>query len=226
MNKLHIQNIQIVAQGLERLIEDVVFVGGAVAHFYATDPAAEEARISDDIDCFIEMGSKKEYRELERLLEAKGFQHDTSPGSPICRWLFQGIPIDIMPTYEKILGFSNNWYIYGIENKIEKQLPDGLIIFILPPEIYIASKLEAFNSRGKSDLRQSSDFEDIIFVLNNNADILSVLKLSVDPVKSYLRRQFQILLGRPDILEGIECALPYNTESDSVEKILAILDSI
>ena len=194
MNRPHIVGIQIVAQGLGDLVDEVVFVGVAVAEFYATGPAAEEARISDDIDCVIEIGSRKEYRELEQLLEAKGFQHDTTSGAPVCRWLFKQILIDIMPTKDEILGFSNKWYLIGIENKIVHQLPGGITIYIFPPEIYLASKLDAFNARGKSDLRQSPDFEYIIYILDNN----------------------------PDILEGIECALPYSAESDSVEKILDI----
>ena len=220
MNRPHIVGIQIVAQGLGDLVDEVVFVGGAVAEFYATGPAAEGARISDDIDCVIEIGSRKEYRELEQLLESKGFQHDTSPGAPVCRWLFKQILVDIMPTKDEILGFSNKWYLIGIENKIVYQLPGGIPIYIFPPEIYLASKLEAFNARGKSDLRQSPDFEDIIYILDNNPDILAILSSSSDPIKKYLKEQFLILTKRDDILEGIECALPYSAESDTVEKIL------
>jgi len=223
MNRSHIVGIQIVAQGLGDLVNEVVFVGGAVVELYATGPAAEEARISDDIDCVIEIGSRKEYRKLEQLLEAKGFQHDTTSGAPVCRWLYNQILVDVMPTNDEILGFSNRWYLTGIENKIIHQLPDKIPIYIFSPEIFLASKLEAFNSRGKSDLRQSSDFEDIIYILDNNPDIFTILSYSSDPVKNYLKEQFLILTKRDDILEGIECALPYSAESDSVEKILNVL---
>lgn len=30
-----------------------------------------------------------------------------------------------MPTDESILGFSNRWYVEGIEKKIKRKLPDG-----------------------------------------------------------------------------------------------------
>lgn len=223
MNKQHIEGIQIVAQGLGSLLQDVVFVGGAVAEFYATGPGSEEARISDDIDCVIEISSRKDYHDLERLLESKGFQHDTTAGAPICRWQYQQVLIDIMPTNDEILGFSNKWYVTGIENKVAHLLPNGKKIYIFPPEIYLASKLEAFNHRGGNDLRQSHDFEDIIFILDNNPDILTVLSNSSEQVKEYLKSQFQILTARNDILEGIECALPYSAESDSVEKLIDIL---
>lgn len=221
MNRQHIEGIQIVAVGLGSLLTEVVFVGGAVAEFYATGPGSEEVRISEDIDCVIEISTMKEYYDLERLLETKGFQHDTTSGL-ICRWHYKHILIDIMPTDETILGFSNKWYTIGIENKITHLLPDGTKIYIFPPEIYLASKLEAFNSRGGDDLRQSPDFEDIIYILDNNPDILTILSSGSDTVKNYLKEQFEILTTRDDISEGIECALPFSAESDSVEKILEI----
>lgn len=201
MNLQHIHSIQVVAQGLEELREMVVFVGGAVAELYATDHAAEESRISEDIDCVIEIGTRTEYHELEQLLETKGFQHDTSRGAPICRWNYKNILVDIMPTKDDILGFSNSWYQAGINSRIEYCLPDGTHIYIFPPEIYLASKLEAFYSRGPDDLRQSHDFEDIIYILNNNPDILNILRSSANPVKKYLHEQFQVIRARTDILE-------------------------
>jgi len=219
MSRQHIESIQIVAQGLGDLVEEVVFVGGAVAEFYATSPAAEEPRISEDIDCVIEIGSRKEYSALENLLELRGFKHDTT-GGPVCRWIYKHILVDIMPTNEEILGFNNKWYLEGIKSKTANPLPDGNVIYIFPPELYLASKLEAFNSRGKNDLRQSTDFEDIIYILENNIDIAASLSSSSTEVKKYLEEQFKILIERDDIVEGIECALPYGSESESVKKIL------
>ena len=140
-------------------------------------------------------------------------------------WVFKNILVDIMPTEDtRILDFSNKWYTLGFENKISYILPDETEIFIFPPEIYLASKLEAHLNRGSGDLRQSHDFEDVIFILYNNPDIKSILLNSADSVKEYLKNQFKMLLDRDDILEGIECALPYYTESDSVEKIIDIME--
>jgi hypothetical protein len=223
MVRQHIEGIQVIAQGLGELLTDVVFIGGAVAEFYATGQASEEARVSDDIDCVIEISTRKEYSTLERLLESKGFQHDTTAGVPVCRWIFDRIVVDIMPTNIEILGFSNKWYVLGIENKIAQNLPDGTIINIFPPEIFLASKFEALKNRGTNDLRQSHDFEDIIYVLDNNPDISAILSSSPEPVKQYLKEQFEILNKRDDILEVIECALPYSAGEDSVEKIIATL---
>ena len=129
----NIKMLQIIANGLEELKDDMVFVGGAVAELYANDPAASEIRPTIDVDCVIELRSKTEHAKLEENLRTKGFAHDTSIGAPICRWVYKGVKLDVMPTDDKILGFSNKWYIEGIENKIAKLLTDETEIFIFSP---------------------------------------------------------------------------------------------
>jgi len=84
MEGIHTERIEIVANGLGELINDFVFVGGAVAELYAPEAVSEEIRISEDIDCVIEIDSTAEYLDLEKRLQNKGFQHDTSSGAPKC----------------------------------------------------------------------------------------------------------------------------------------------
>ena len=122
--------LQTVANGLGDLIDEVVFVGGAVAELYADDPASSDIRPTQDIDCTIELKSYREHSELEDELRIKGFVNDTSMGAPVCRWIFQGIKVDVMPTDTVILGFSNQWYPGGVGSKIPKILPDGTGIFL------------------------------------------------------------------------------------------------
>ena len=68
-------------------------------------------------------------------------------------------------------------------------------------------------------MRQSSDFEDINYVLEN----CSILLISVDGsdqvVQEFLRKESSKLLARKGILEAIECVLPYGSSSDSVENV-------
>lgn len=82
--------LQTVANGLGDLIDEVVFVGGAVAELYADDPASSDIRPTHDVDCTIELSSYREYTELEDELKTKGFANDTSQDAPVCRWIFQG----------------------------------------------------------------------------------------------------------------------------------------
>jgi len=109
--------LQTVANGLKELKEEVVFVGGAVAELYASDPAASDIRPTQDVDCVIELSSRLEHKRLEENLRRKEFENDTSPGAPICRWIYNDIKVDVMPTDCDILGFSNRWYTDVLKTK-------------------------------------------------------------------------------------------------------------
>ena len=226
MSDTNINMLQTVANGLEELKEDMVFIGGAVAQLYADDPAATDIRATLDIDCVVEANSRIEYNKLERNLESKGFAHDTTPKAPICRWEYKGIKVDVMPMEEEILGFSNRWYNEGIENKIQIALPDKIEIYIFSPEYYLASKFEAHIGRGGNDLRQSHDFEDIIYLLDNCTNVLEVVKNAGSNIKNYLKEQCKALLVNKNLTEGVECALPLGSDSDRTEIIIDLIQSI
>lgn len=218
--------LQSVANGLGELKDEMVFVGGAVAELYADNPAVSEIRTTLDIDCVIEISSKLHFFRLENNLRFKGFKNDTSIGAPICRWIYNGIKVDIMPTESDVLGFSNRWYESGFEHRISKILPDGTRIFVFPSEYYLAAKFEAHNGRGGNDLRQSHDFEDIIYLLDNCTNILKNINGSKPKVKLYLKAECHKLLENPNITEGIESALPYGSGDSATDFIFALFQSI
>lgn len=226
MPSVNIRMLQIVASGLGDLKDDMVFVGGAVAELYASNPAASDIRPTFDVDCVIELRSRIAHARLEERLRANKFANDTTPGAPICRWIYKNIKVDVMPTDPIVLGFTNKWYPEGIENKIVKILPDGTEIFVFSPEYYLATKFEAHKSRGGKDLRQSHDFEDIIYILDNCPDLLENINNSNATVKSYLKKVCRKLLKNKDITEGIESALPYGSGEESTDIIMELIRSI
>ncbi|MFH0824225.1 MAG: hypothetical protein V2B18_15845 [Pseudomonadota bacterium] len=100
-----------VAERLGNLRDRVVFVGGAVVDLLIADPAAPPVRPTKDVDVIVEVASLHEYYELGRLLRSLGFQEDSlSDAAPVCRWLIDGIEVDIMPVRGRILGFSSEYY--------------------------------------------------------------------------------------------------------------------
>ncbi len=226
MTDVNTNRIKLIANGLGDLNNEMVFVGGAVTQLYTIDPVGSEIRVTLDVDCVTEISSKREYAKLEERLRSKGFENDTAKGAPICRWIYKGIKVDIMPTEEEILGFSNQWYTIGMEKKIIKTLPDGTEIFLFPPEIFLAAKIEAHNSRGGKDLRQSHDFEDIIYILDNYADLLQDISNTDYTVKENLKSEFQCLLEKGDLSEGIESALPFGSGQERVKYILNLMRAI
>jgi hypothetical protein len=226
MPSTNVVMLQVVAKGLGELKNDMVFIGGAVAELYTNDLASSDIRVTLDIDCVIELSSRIEYYKLEEKLRAKGFVNDTTPGAPICRWIYKEISVDIMPTDEKILGFSNQWYLEGIRNKIPRVLPDGNEIFIFPSEYFLAAKFEAHKSRGGNDLRQSRDFEDIIYILYNHRDLLNDISNADVNVRAYLKTQCRKLLEDKNLTEGVESVLAYESRYEGAEVIEQLIREI
>ncbi|MEA1876586.1 MAG: hypothetical protein U9N86_06945 [Bacteroidota bacterium] len=226
MTNINIEMLQAVAHGLGSLKNEMVFVGGAVTELYASNPAASDIRPTLDVDCVIEISSRLEFAQLEDKLRAKGFLNDTSKGAPICRWIYQEIKVDVMPTDSTLLGFSNRWYEEGIQLRITRTLPDETEIFVFRPEYYLAAKFEAHKGRGGSDLRQSHDFEDIIYILDNCTELVDFINSANATLKSYLKEECLKLLENDNLTEGIETALPYGSGEEGTEIILGIIQEI
>lgn len=223
----NIEMLQRVAKGLGELKDEVVFVGGSVAELYADDPATSDIRATLDVDCVVELSTRKAYYELEEELRKKKFKNDITPGAPICRWIYEDIIVDIMPVDTEILGFGNQWYKAGVFQKSTKTLPDRTSIYVFPVEYYLATKFEALKGRGGTDLRLSHDFEDIIFIFDNTTNISEAISNSFDAsLKVYLSEQSSTLLADKNIEEAIACALPLYSEEERVVYIREILKQI
>ena len=222
MEKSNIDRLQHIADGLQDLGDKVVFVGGSTVGLYASDTAAVVPRATLDVDCVVELFSYSEYEAFCELLRQRRFHNDMSSGAPICRWVYQDVVVDIMPNDEKILGFSNQWYKPGFNNRECYELPSGKTIYILPVTYYVATKLDAIVGRGGSDLRISHDFEDLIYVLNYCPEFRLRLQSADEHVKKHIIRHFQMLLNRSNIREEIECVLPWG-EEERVDYIIEIM---
>jgi predicted nucleotidyltransferase len=222
MTSPNLRMLEIVARGLKELRNEVVFVGGASTILYVDSKAAPEPRPTDDVDCVIEVASRAKYAHLEEKLRALGFTHDRSPQAPACRWNYEHVVVDVMPTNEKILGFSNRWYEEGITRKESRTLKDGTEISVFSLPYLLASKIEAYKSRGKGEPRTSPDIEDIVFVLDGNVDPLQHVAAGSSEVRNYLNKEFGILLSSPGFLEAIEGTLQGEGSAriDRVQKLI------
>jgi predicted nucleotidyltransferase len=198
----NIVRIKAVANALNELKEKVVFVGGATISLYPDRPVLE-VRPTDDIDVIIEILNYVDRAKLEERLRSIGFSHDIESGV-ICRYKIQGIIVDIMPTNDPSIGFTNIWYPVGFEIAVDHEIDERSIIKILSAPYFIATKLEAHKARGKNDGRTSHDFEDIVYVLENRESIWEEMDNSDSSVKEYLRSEFQILLKNPNLFEWID----------------------
>jgi predicted nucleotidyltransferase len=209
-HRINITRIKAVYFALEELASEVVFVGGATVSLYSTRPEIE-TRPTDDVDIVVEIVRYAEYADIEAKLRSKGFVNDVQSGV-ICRYSIHGITVDVMPTAENILGFSNKWYPEAFRKSIIATLDEGISIKIFSAPYFLASKLEAFSDRGENDGRFSSDFEDIVHVLNNRQPVWDEIRESGESVRQYLKEEFTKLLDQKYLDEWIGANLEYSEQ--------------
>lgn len=200
--------IQIVAAALGELNDNAVFTGGATLPFYLPEAYLMQVRPTEDIDVVMEVVGYHKNSINEDLLRKKGFEHDTSEGVPICRWIYRGLKVDIMSTDSSAFGFTNIWYKEGFERAIEiVKTPETIRIFSLP--YFIATKIEAFKGRGHGDFMASPDMEDIISVLEASSEEMfeAMLSQCSENLLDYIKREFQLLLSTSDFFDSLPGAI-------------------
>jgi hypothetical protein len=171
------------------------------------------------VDILIELLHYNGYAEVEEKLRQKGFENDFTSGV-ICRFIINGIIVDVMPTSDKVLGFANRWYKDAFESAVTITIDKAHTIRIFSAVYFIATKMEAFKDRGNNDGRTSSDFEDIVFILNYRHAIWNELTQAPQNVQLYLKEAFKTLLDDVYLYEWISAHLDYN-EQQRVSFIIA-----
>lgn len=192
----NLMQLEAVASALGDLLPHVTFVGGSTTVLLVDAAAHHGVRKTDDVDVIIDVATKVEYYKFSQRLRDHGFRED--PDGPICRWLFNTqagrVKLDVMPIDETVLGFSNRWYGDAIKYALETSLPSGIVIRVVSPAYFLATKFEAFASRGKGDYF-SHDLEDIVFVLENRERFIFELMDCPAELKQYFSEQAAMLLN-------------------------------
>jgi predicted nucleotidyltransferase len=205
----------LIAKALGDLCEQVIFVGGCATGLLVTIQRAQVIRPTDDVDIVAQVATTAGYHELEAKLRRKGFVQDMRVDAPICRWSYQGIAVDVMPTDEKILGFANRWYPLAIETAEHIALDDETKIRLISAPLFIATKLEAFEGRGKGDMLLSHDLEDIVTVIDGRPSLIAEMRLASRGLQEYISEKFTILLASEAFLSALSGHLPGDGASQS-----------
>ncbi|MBC8138909.1 MAG: hypothetical protein H8F28_23785 [Fibrella sp.] len=189
------------------LRERVTFVGGVTTALLLTDPASPDVRPTRDVDVVVEIMGYPSYAQLSEELRERGFQE--SGGAVICRWHTDDLILDVMPTDEAILGFTNRWYPEAVATAQRITLPTltgeepEIHIRLISALCFVATKIEAFYGRGNGDYYASHDLEDVVTVVNGRAEL--VKEIGEDIISLFVARTFADWLALPgftDVLEG------------------------
>ncbi|MEW4925761.1 hypothetical protein [Algibacter sp. 2305UL17-15] len=219
-------NLKVVAQVARVLGEfntEVVYIGGAIISIYATDQGAELPRVTTDVDVCVQVSNFVEMEQLRELLAQKKIYPDPK-GTHLYRYTHQGILIDFIPFKATAFGPTNSYLKPGF-SKAYKTTIEDIEISILPVPIFLATKWEAFNSRG-TDPRLSHDFEDIIYILDNNLELVDETVKASSEVKNALKTLSVFILEHPNSREIIECHINPITAQERGAFIIETLERI
>jgi hypothetical protein len=202
-HSIHIEMIKQVAERLGPLRPKVVFLGGSATGFHITDKAEPEIRATKDVDIIVEVASRVDFHQLEKTLRELGFIQKMQKDGPICRWYINDVIVDVMPTDENILGFSNRWYLPAIKNSATIELEPNLEIQIATAPYFLGTKIDAFFGRGKGDYLASHDMEDIINLINGRVEILEDIRNSDPDLKDFIIKSLQVFWEDEFFLEAL-----------------------
>lgn len=129
-----------------------------------------------------------------------------------------------MPTAEDILGFSNRWYRDALNNSTKVELPCGASIQRVTAPYFLATKLAAFEGRGRGDFMMSHDIEDLIAVIDGRPGLVDEIAGSNEALRVHLSERFRALVDQRRFLD----ALPGHLLGDpaSQARVPLILDRL
>lgn len=193
--------LQLAAEKLKPLLDEIAFLGGCATGLLITDPSAAPVRGTIDVDVVVEVATYAEYTILEGRLRELGFR-ERHEENVICRWCIDKLILDVMPTEAKILGFANQWYAAALRMAQWIDIGSARVRVITAP-YFLATKLEAFYGRGKGDYLGSRDIEDVITLVDGRVELVEDIRPSEYELTSYLAHQFTALLCDGDFTDSI-----------------------
>ena len=194
-----IEMLQKVARALGPLVNEVVFIGGAISALLVTDPAAPPIRPTKDVDIVVDSGTHSRHASFEEKLRGRGFQ---IAAPPICRYAFEDVLVDVMTTSPEAMGFSDQWYPEAFATAKLTKLPNGLEIRVVRSPLFLATKFNAWRDRAEGDY-YAQDMEDIIAVIDGRIELLDDIKRSSQEVQAFLAESFAQLLADQRFLDAI-----------------------
>lgn len=218
--------LEVAAQLLGPISDEVVFVGGATVHLWLTEPGAPPARATEDVDVICEVASRAEYYRLGERLRERGLQE--AAGEPVlCRWRSSEPPLvlDVMSTDPKVLGFSNPWYEEAISTAATLSLNSGAEIRAATPVMLAATKFSAWKGRGRGDLLRSLDIHDILTLIDARPELIEEQRAAPPTLRSYIKDELSELREEPYFDYAVEGAVA-NYGSLGVERARLVQERI
>lgn len=202
-NDPNIEILELAAHALKPLLSELVLVGGCAVGLLITDRARPPVRQTVDVDLLAEVTPQSNYYKLCDELRKLGFKES---GDIICRWMKSGLVIDVMPTDEEILGFTNRWYKLAASMPLTKRLPSGIEIQHISAPLLIASKIDSFYGRGRGDYLHH-DIEDIINLIDGRPEVINEIREAPQQLREFIESEIDDLLADRRFVDSIPMLL-------------------
>jgi hypothetical protein len=216
----NLEMLRIAVKNLDYLNDELVYVGGCTTGLFITDEGAGEVRTTRDVDTIVEATTYGEYVKISEKLNLQGFQIDTRPDAPLCRWVKDEIVLDVMPLNGEILGFTNSWYQSAVENAFDFEILPERKIRVVSPPYFCATKIEAFEGRGNGDFLSSHDLEDLITVVDGREELADEIYESSPDLRNFIARKFASFLANRKFRDALSGYLYPDEGTQSRVKIL------
>jgi hypothetical protein len=106
---------------------------------------------------------------------------------------------------------ERDWPEVRITEDVDYTIDPQHTIKIFSAPYFLAAKLDAFLDRGHGDGRTSSDFEDIVFLLEHRSAIWKECEAAPLEVRTYLKTEFKKLLTNLFLEEWIDAHIDFRS---------------
>ena len=199
----NLDQLERAARVLAPLLDELTLVGGCVTGLLIQDPAAATPRPTYDMDFVVDVATYVELHRFTERLAKLGLKPASEPGAPICRFRLEGHVLDVMPVEEQVLGFSNRWYRSAVSNRVSQVLPSGTRLHHIDAPHFLATKMEAFQSRGAGDPITSHDLEDLVRVVDGREALTREMEQAPAELRAHVAAGLQKCLADRYFLEAL-----------------------
>ncbi|HEY8069788.1 MAG TPA: hypothetical protein VIF38_12980, partial [Burkholderiales bacterium] len=123
-------------------------------------------------------------------------------------------------------GFSNRWYEPALLTFTTVQLREGLSIRLIDPVLFVATKLEAFEDRGKGDYLESHDLEDVLSVVDGRPELVEEIARANQDVRHYVAGVIDNLIADEDFINALPGLLLERTPATRLPIVIERLTKI
>ncbi|HEY1082812.1 MAG TPA: hypothetical protein VGE29_11145 [Prosthecobacter sp.] len=207
----------------ERHPWEPVFIGGGIVALLISDPAAPSPSSTKDLDLILEHRNDDRRMRMDIALREAGFTQDLFNEDPLFTWYHDETRIDFLPDQDsEMFGRTNRWFQY-VMREAQRVVLHGSPVWIASAPCFLATKFEAFRSRGRGDYLGSKDMEDIIAVVDGRMELFEDVGNASLDVRRFLAQCCQELCQDERFLDQIGNLVP---ESGREAEVLSRLQKL